>query len=145
MQSAIEILTVSRYRKKVYEKMMGGLCREYRLTVREMDIIMFLANYPGYDTARDIAEIGMFPKSHVSIAIEALCRRGFLEKQPGRKRNVHLRLTKEGQRVVEQGHLVQAEFVRVMFEGLSSEEFLSLMNSQEKISKNLKAAYEGME
>ena len=68
-----------------------------------------------------------------------------MEKQPGRKRNVHLRLTKEGQSVVERGHLVQAEFVRVMFEGVSSEEFADLMNSQEKISKNLKAAYEGME
>ena len=32
MQSAIEILMASRYRKKVYEKMMGGLCRKYRLT-----------------------------------------------------------------------------------------------------------------
>ena len=60
----------------------GALCRDvelaYGLTRNEIDVLLFLANNPGCDTARDIVELRGLSKSHVCKSVDALTRRGWL-------------------------------------------------------------------
>ena len=43
--------------KKLYGKLFETLLTQYDMTRLEMDILLFLANNPQWDTARDIVEL----------------------------------------------------------------------------------------
>lgn len=74
------ILARSRGLRRLYGLLFAPLLEEYGLTQLEADILMFLANNPQWDTARDIVEFRYLAKSHVSAGIERLAARGYLER-----------------------------------------------------------------
>ena len=55
------------------------------LTMGEMQVMLFLANNPGCDTARDMVVVRGLGKSQVSQAVELLVGKGFLERSPSRR------------------------------------------------------------
>ena len=58
--------------KKLYGRMLEPVCRLYVLTRMELDILLFLANNPGYDTAADMVERRQLAKSQVSSSVAQL-------------------------------------------------------------------------
>ena len=56
------------------------LLAEADLTMREVQVLLFLANNPGCDTARDLVELRGLAKSQVSQAVELLVSRGLLRR-----------------------------------------------------------------
>lgn len=134
-------LTMSRYSRKVYEQLESAACSDYGLTLVEMDILLFLANNPEYVTAQDIVEYRMLAKSHVSISVDRLLKRGFLIKTSAQKRNIPLALTPEGMKAVEAGRKMQALFQEILIDGFDEEEAAQLQDFQRRISKNLMDAY----
>ena len=46
--------------KRLYGQRIQPVCEAYGLTRMEMDILLFLANNPAFDTARDIVERKLF-------------------------------------------------------------------------------------
>ena len=52
--------------KSVYAKCVGKICETHAITRMELDILLFLANNPCFDTATDIVENRFLSKSHVS-------------------------------------------------------------------------------
>ena len=58
--------------KKIYDRTMEPLCSQYHISRMELDILLFLANNPGYDTAKDIVCQKRFTKSHVSTSLHLL-------------------------------------------------------------------------
>lgn len=134
-------LTMSRYSRKVYEQLESAACSDYGLTLMEMDILLFLANNPEYVTAQDIVEYRMLAKSHVSISVDRLLKRGFLIKASAQKRNIPLALTPEGMKAVEAGRKMQALFQEILIDGFDEEEAAQLQDFQRRISKNLMDAY----
>ena len=78
--------------KRLYGQRIQPVCEAYGLTRMEMDILLFLANNPAFDTARDIVERKQFTKSHVSASVAELERRGYLrgEFREGNRKTVHL-------------------------------------------------------
>ena len=67
------------YRKRIMSK--------FSLSAAETDIIMFLANNPGYDTAADISKVRRILKSQVSLSVKSLCEKGLLTGTYKAKRN----------------------------------------------------------
>ena len=75
---------------QVYNDVCKPLCRELKLPQTAFDILLFLANNPQYQTARDIVEIRNIKANLVSINVERLVQEGYLvrEKVKGdRKQN----------------------------------------------------------
>ena len=70
--STTRMLQFSQQLKKFYAKQFIPLIQKSRLSMRELDVLLFLANNPDYDTARDIAEFRSLAKSQVSQAVELL-------------------------------------------------------------------------
>ena len=62
--------------KRLYDQTMDPIAQRWDLTRMELDILLFLANAPAYDTAADIVERRRLTKSHVSVSIHSLIRRG---------------------------------------------------------------------
>ena len=89
-----------------------------------MDILLFLANNPGMDTARDICTYRHLKPAIVSFHVEKLAGEGYLERQPvpGDRRKCRLVCTEKAGPVIRRGRAVQETFSRQLTEGLTEEE-----------------------
>ena len=97
MEKITELLMGFRSLLRLYDKMLKKVCREYDLSVIEADVVSFLQNNPGKDTAVDIVELRMLSKGAVSKAVESLMQKSLLERIPDRedRRRIHLKLKPE--------------------------------------------------
>lgn len=125
--------------KKQYAAWMEPLCRQYGLTRNELDVILFLANNPGFDRAADIVSIRQMAKSHVSLSVNNLEQRGFLtrEFETTDRRVAHLTLTEAALPIAGEGQEIQQRFFRKIFAGLTQEELILFGTIQEKICRNI--------
>ena len=56
------------------------LCREFHMPQTAFDILMFLANNPGYNTARDIVKLRGLKANLVSVNVDRLVQEGDLDR-----------------------------------------------------------------
>ena len=66
MRKTTELFMGMRSLFRLYDKMLKKVCTEHDLTLIEADIISFLQNNPGKDTAADIVELRLLSKGAVS-------------------------------------------------------------------------------
>ena len=127
---------------KLYGLLFAPLLERHGLTQLEMDILLFLANNPACDTARDIVEKRRLAKSHVSVGVEALTERGLLERlqQGGNRKTIHLRLTEKAGPIVEEGREIQRQYGELLFAGFSQEDRQQLFTLLNRVAENVDAA-----
>ena len=53
----------------------------YDLSAAEVDVLLFLANNSQFDLAVDIVRVRKMQKSHVSLAVNKLCEKGYITKR----------------------------------------------------------------
>ena len=130
MKSRTELLLGLRRIVKFYEFSMKPVENRFELSHMETEILAFLHNNPGLDTASDIVELRMFKKGNVSQAAENLCKRGLLSRQrdPDDRRKSHLHITEAAQDILEEIENARLAFQTRLFSGFSEEE-LSLFQS----------------
>ena len=107
--------------RKAYARTVEPLCREWDLTRNEIDVLLFLANNPGYDRAADIVE-----------------RRGIAKSAPEDRREVHLRIRPEAMELAALAQRRQQDFYRRIFADFSQEETAVFMGFLDKIDETLK-------
>lgn len=131
---------------RLYEKMLRKVCARHQLTGTEADVIGFLHNNPGKDTAADIVELRGLSKGAVSKAVDSLIRKSMLEKIPDKKdrRKQHLCLRSEAQSVREDIESVQEEFWDTVLEGFTAAELEGYEQFKMKLLKNIEQATERM-
>lgn len=125
--------------RKLYCGLFTPMLERHGLTQLEVDILLFLANNPAYDTARDIVEKRHLAKSHVSVGVDALAARGMLDrrKREGNRKTIHLCLTAAAAPVVEEGRAVQQQYAGMLLQGFSGEERRELFRLLDKVSENV--------
>lgn len=130
--------------KKLYAVSLEPICKQYSLTRMELDILLFLANNPQYDSAKDIIERRRLAKSHVSTSINSLIKKDYLESKylPDNKKTVHLKLLDSTNEVIEAGQLVQKNFFETILKDLSKNEKQIIIDVFSKILKNTQQALE---
>ena len=76
-----------------YAALCKPLCQKLHLPQTAFDILMFLANNPGYQTASDVVEVRKLKANLVSVNIDRLVQEGYLvrEADPGDRRRTLLR------------------------------------------------------
>ena len=124
--------------KKIYDQSLEPVCKKYQLTRMELDILLFLANNPALNTARDIVQLRALAKSHVCMSVDALARRGLLAQQTDEKdkRRVRLFVTKAGQPAARAGQAAQQAFFARLHAGVTAEEFGVLRTVLGKMLQN---------
>lgn len=110
--------------KKLYSKKLEPLCEKYGLTRMEVDILLFLTNNPGSDTAKEIVEQRRFTKSHVSAALKSLEQKGYIEREfhEGNRKTVYLTVLEEAKEIIQDGQQMQIEFGKIIFETFEMED-----------------------
>lgn len=140
MFSPTEVLLFASQFKKLYEKKIRGMAEHYGLTPNEVDILLFLVNNPGYDTAKDITEMRLLPKSCVSKSVDSLIRQGFLTSCEDEKdrRILHLSILPAAYGVVKDAQASQQEFLSCAYRSFSENERETLEYLTNKIMINIK-------
>ena len=125
--------------KTLYSRCVGEICEKRDITRMELDILLFLANNPCFDTATEIVEIRYLSKSQVSASVKLLETRGYLRKEYGDKnrKTAHLKICEKAADIVEDGRAAQEKFLRIMLEGFSGEEIAVMKGFNERILDNL--------
>ena len=124
MLTASQIGTAARRFQAAYAAVMAPLSRELDMAPSALDILLYLANNPGRDTARDICTYRHLKPAIVSFHVEKLAGEGYLERQPvpGDRRKCRLVCTEKAGPVIQRGRAVQETFSRQLTEGLTEEE-----------------------
>ena len=107
-----------------YSTVCKPLCQELGLPQTAFDILLFLANNPGLDTARDVCTYRGLKPGIVSFHVEKLVQEGYLLRQPapGDRRKCRLVCTEKAGPVVQQGRELQETFFRRLARGLEPED-----------------------
>lgn len=125
--------------KALYSKCVQPVCVKHNITRMELDILLFLANNPCYDTATNIVEIRYLSKSHVSSSIKSLGQKGYLRKEfTGQNRKTaHLKIRGAAMDIIRDGRAAQENFLAIMLAGFSKEELGRLKKFNERILHNI--------
>ena len=125
--------------KALYSKCIEKICVKHKITRMELDILLFLANNPCFDTATEIVEIRYLSKSQVSAAVKLLEKRGYLRKEytVDNRKTAHLKICEAASLIVFDGKQAQEKFVEIMLQGLSEDEEACIRQYFEHIWKNI--------
>ena len=125
--------------KTLYSKCVEDVIIRHQLTRMALDILLFLANNPCFDTATDIVEIRYLSKSQVSSSVNSLEKRGYVRREyaENNKKTAHLRICAPAQHIVKDGREAQEKFVSVMLQGLSEEECSCMKRCFERMWENI--------
>lgn len=134
--------------KALYSKCVGEICDKHKITRIELDILLFLANNPCFDTATDIVEIRYLAKSQVSASIKLLEDRGFIKKTyaDNNRKTAHLAICEAASAVIADGRIAQERFLAIVLKGFTQEEIDCMKQYNGRMWKNIDCYLkEGME
>lgn len=132
------LLTIRPAMKRRYAREMAPVLDKWQLNSMEADVLLFLGNNPGYDTASDMVQLRQLTKSHVSKAVESLTAKGLLaqERDKINRRRVHLLLLPAALPILEEGQQAQQRFVDALTRGFSPEDKAAMQRMLETIVRN---------
>jgi len=124
---------------QVYGVCCQPICQELGVPQTAFDILMFLANNPDYQTARDIVEIRGIKANLVSVNVEKLVQDGYLKREPvwGDRRKVRLVCMEKAQPIIEAGRRIQASFFEEIFREVDQESRREFCRVVAKVQENL--------
>ena len=136
---ASRVLRLSRQFDRFYAGRFGTLLERTGWSMAEVHVLLFLANNPGLDTARDVVTMRGLAKSQVSQAVERLTDQGVLRRCPDEadRRVVHLSITEKGRPLAEEARAIQTGCGRALTAGLSHREMEQLRSIMEKVTANV--------
>lgn len=139
------IIRIARTIMQSYNAKCKPLCQEIGMPQTAFDILMFLANNPEFDTARDIVECRYIKANLVSVNVESLVREGYLtrEKSPGDRRKIRLVCTEKAGPVVERGRQLQSQFAGEMFQNVDDQQREKFFQVLCTLEDNLKEMQKG--
>ena len=132
------LLRFSRQFERFYEHQFAPMLERTGLTMREIHVLLFLANNPDYDTARDVAEYRGLVKSQVSQAVDLLATQGLLRRTPDGtdRRMVHLSITEAGAPLAREAQAIQAACGRRLLANFSPEDEAQFRRLLETVLEN---------
>ena len=124
---------------RLYHRLLSPAREAAGLTQSELDILLFLANNPGYDTASDMVTVRRLAKSNVSVGVKSLEHKGYLQRRTdaGDRRVEHLAPTPGAARAIALGREGQTAFQEALTGDLSPKEREQLDHLLDRIHKNL--------
>ena len=123
MLTIAQLIRLPRKFGKYYDRQFLPLLERTGLSMREIHVLLFLANHPGQDTARDVTELRGIVKSQVSQAVEVLTGRGLLARRADGK----------GAPLAREAQAVQTACGRRLLAGLTEEEQAVFLNLLERV------------
>lgn len=124
MMNASQLYALAQQLQDAYAYTLRPLCEKYNLAQTALDILLFLHNNRGLDTAKDICTYRHLKPALVSLYVENLVQSGYLVRETDAhdRRKCRLKLTDQALPIVQEGAVWQNHFTKELLNGLSSEE-----------------------
>ncbi len=122
--------------KKLYDSVCADAGEPFGLTQAEMDVLLFLANNKGMDTAMDIVKYRGISKSLVSRAVEFLVERGYvMVMQDGEDRRLNrLSVTQSAKPAIQALQCAQKRFWSMLMGSVEEEERAAVKRAIQRLS-----------
>lgn len=136
--SATRLLKFFKEFSGYHDRSLAPLAAAYDLSMREIHVLLFLANHPEYDTARSISEYRGLSKSQVSQAVDFLAEMDLLHRETDRedRRLIHLSLSPEGRAIAQQAQSIQLACTQELLSGMSEEQVTQMRQLWEIVLAN---------
>ncbi len=123
----------------VYSLACKPLCQELGIPQTALDILLFLANNPQYQTARDIVELRHLKANLVSVNVDRLVQEGYLIRLTvaGDRRKTRLQTTPKAQPIIRRGQKLQRDFFHGLFAGVDESHLESFRETVALMTDNL--------
>lgn len=107
-----------------YNYAMAPLCEDTKLKVHQINMLLYLAENPEANTARDVCKNLWMKPGLVSMSVDELVDTGYLVREavPGDRRKVRLMLTQKAETLTGRALQLQSEFIDRAKQGLTEEE-----------------------
>lgn len=140
MKGITEIVLSSAQFLKAYQTFLSTVSQKYNLSNIELDVMLFLANNPSLDTAKDIVIYRRIAKSYVSKGIDLLIKKELLNYTIDDKdhRIVHLSITEAAQPIVQEGQKAQQAFVEMLHKNISMSDLETVSRCVNQMNQNIK-------
>ena len=108
----------------VYQKYCNEIIKKWDLNATSFGVLMFLANNPEHNTARDVCRMGGIKTGIASISVDHLIRAGYIRREtdPEDRRIQRLFVEDKAGEVIRQGRESQTEFLKTVTGALTPEE-----------------------
>ena len=108
----------------VYEKYCRKVIHKWGLNPTSFQVMLFFANYPEYNTARDLCRMRQMKTGIVSVSVDQLCSAGLLERRsdPDDRRIQRLYPTERARPLIQEGKEVQQRYFQKLSQSLTPEE-----------------------
>lgn len=137
--SALKMIETGKKLNNVYSELCSPILRKYGINQTSFDVLMFCANNPERNTARDICEVRGIKSGIASVAVETLIQSGLLKRERDLSDRRKYRLIPMGKAIsiIEDGHAVQKHFADTLKTGVTDAEFEALNSLIQKIENNI--------
>ena len=119
------IMSAAAKGNQVYRSFCQPVCKAFDLSPTAFDVMLFLANHPEHNTARDVCRIRGIKSGIVSVTVEQLILRGLLLRETDlRDRRIQrLRPTPAAEPLIAAGRQAQQRFEAAIMSALTPEEY----------------------
>lgn len=137
--SALKMIETGKKLNNVYSDLCSPIIRKYGINQTGFDVLMFCANNPCCNTARDICEVRGIKSGIASVAVESLIQGGWLvrERDVSDRRKYRLIPTKKAEDIIKDGRKIQKYFTDTLKMGVTDCEFDALNSLLSKIENNI--------
>ena len=135
MLNAAQVYTYTRRILDAYAAVMQPLSAELDMAQNAVDILLFLANNPGLDTARDICTYRKLKPGIVSFHVDNLVRGGYLLRTATRR--CRLVCTDKAAPIIARGQALQEQFAAQMSAGLAPDALETFQRCLTAFAQNL--------
>lgn len=142
---ATELLAACRLLGNIYADFAAPICKKYGINQTCFDLIMFCANNPGHNTARDACELRGIKSGMASVAADTLIAKGLMTRcdDPLDRRLRRLVPTDAAAPLISDGHKIQKEFASTLTDGIPEDELAAAKRTAAKIAANINAIVKG--
>ncbi len=130
--------------QKLYNRRIEDLRKEYNLRKVDIDILYFLYMSGEHNTSKDIGDLNLFNKGHISQSIGRMEDQQLIYaiRDQADRRCMHIMLTDKAVKAVEEITVLRKQMYNIILKGVTQEEREVLRSVSRKVNDNIKQALE---
>ena len=140
MNNSLEEVLYGMQFRRLLDREFDPLRNEYGLQKIDMQILGYLYKAGERNTSKDIMELGMFTKGHISQSLKRLSKKKLIRMVRDKKdrRCVHILLEEEACGIVQEIRGIEERIQETVLRGVTEEEKKALDSVAEKIRQNIR-------
>lgn len=139
MNYSVDTLLYGMQFRRLMEKEMQPLETEYGLYKIDVQILLYLKHSGSHNTSKDIMQMNMFTRGHISQSLSRLQKKGYvrMEQDQRDRRCTHNYLTDEAAVVIRKIEKISRRIKEIVLDGVTAEEQQTLVSVAQKMMHNI--------